>query len=665
MATNLKFAAMIAFTGVDQFIDKLHNMGGAMTSFIDKVTGGSEKVHEFGEGMVEWGEKIGVITAVLSEGANTLHEWSDRLSEPAYAMERSMSTMAAMTGLASDQLGEIKDHAIEFSNTHPGVTTEQWADGFTHLQGVYQDTAKAMKGEDVAGMLGRFGVDGQAAARILSTAYASFGVGAERTGDQLMRMQQLFGRADASQLAMVLGRLGGTAKATNTPLSQVLALAGQAGQMLPGRGMMMFTSLISELNQASAVGKNDIDFTHGGLLGGLKQLRDELAGYSGEEKIAALKDMGISGNAEQILPFLALLDQTAAKQEQMADSAGTLGKAYGTATANAADQVALLHQNVSNLYDALYTPVLPVVNRWLGELSGAAQSAAGAAEHHSTAARYFALSLTAVGSGSYYALKSLSALGTMSVFAGKGIELLGKLGDFETWTLRAMYFADAIRNIEVATKLWTGAQWLLNVAMDANPIGLAIAAVAALAAAAYEIYEHWGAIANFFKGVWSYVAGIDWRGLGMSILKEIGAGFLSATGLGALGTSVSKVAGFIMDHFPHSPAKLGPLRDIGRIRISETIAERIRPGPMLSAVGRTAAAVAMAAPMMVSPAALGASSATPGAAPASAPVIHYAPVINGSGLGEAELLRVLRRHAYELRGIIRGEDERDERTRLS
>src|SRR6185437_14630218 len=35
-----------------------------------------------------------------------------------------------------------------------------------------------------------------------------------------------------------------------------------------------------------------------------------------------------------------------------------------------------------------------------------------------------------------------------------------------------------------------------------NPIGLAIIAVALLAAAAYELYEHWAGVKTFFDSIW-------------------------------------------------------------------------------------------------------------------------------------------------------------------
>ena len=118
----------------------------------------------------------------------------------------------------------------------------------------------------------------------------------------------------------------------------------------------------------------------------------------------------------------------------------------------------------------------------------------------------------------------------------------------------------------------------------------------------------------------------------------------------------------------HSPPPFGPLHDLGHVTIAETIADRIRPAPILSAITRTAAAVAIAAPMMAAPAAAafgpGAAPSAIAGAPGTAPIIHYAPVIHGAGLSENELLRVLETHAYELRRILSREDERRARTEL-
>lgn len=64
--------------------------------------------------------------------------------------------------------------------------------------------------------------------------------------------------------------------------------------------------------------------------------------------------------------------------------------------------------------------------------------------------------------------------------------------------------------VSVATKAWTAAQWLLNAAMSANPIGLVIAAVVALAAVAGLIIAHWDEIAAWWNDLWGGIAA--WAG---------------------------------------------------------------------------------------------------------------------------------------------------------
>lgn len=58
---------------------------------------------------------------------------------------------------------------------------------------------------------------------------------------------------------------------------------------------------------------------------------------------------------------------------------------------------------------------------------------------------------------------------------------------------------------KVATALWTAAQWLLNVALDANPIGAVVIAITALVAAVYLAYKHVGAFRNAVQFVWKWI----------------------------------------------------------------------------------------------------------------------------------------------------------------
>jgi len=59
----------------------------------------------------------------------------------------------------------------------------------------------------------------------------------------------------------------------------------------------------------------------------------------------------------------------------------------------------------------------------------------------------------------------------------------------------------------IATKAMAAAQWLLNVAMDANPIGLIVIAVAALIAIVITLTNSWKKVADFFVQLWDDIVG--------------------------------------------------------------------------------------------------------------------------------------------------------------
>ena len=72
--------------------------------------------------------------------------------------------------------------------------------------------------------------------------------------------------------------------------------------------------------------------------------------------------------------------------------------------------------------------------------------------------------------------------------------------------IKTSIYAIVTKGVTLATSLWTGAQWLLNVALTANPIGLIIAGIVALIAAiGFVVYKtdgwgkQWDSIVQFMK----------------------------------------------------------------------------------------------------------------------------------------------------------------------
>ena len=167
-----------------------------------------------------------------------------------------------------------------------------------------------------------------------------------------------------------------------------------------------------------------------------------------------------------------------------------------------------------------------------------------------------------------------------------------------------------------------GAVWAFNIALLASPITWLIAALFMLFGALYMLWYHWDTITQWLQKAWQglinwLVSGIG--GLGHKItsvlaqsfddvkqwlfgfsLFQAGSNILESLVDGIKSTAsepiklIENIVGQVRDFLPFSPAKKGPLRDLDKIRLIETIADTIQAKPLLQAMRSTATA-AMAA----------------------------------------------------------------------
>lgn len=155
---------------------------------------------------------------------------------------------------------------------------------------------------------------------------------------------------------------------------------------------------------------------------------------------------------------------------------------------------------------------------------------------------------------------------------------------------------------------------------------------------------------EFFTGQWKTM----WTDAGLNIVKALADGIWNSINL--LAAPVNAIAGKIMSYLPRSPAKEGPLRGLHQVRIIEELSRSIQPYPALSAIRRTAAAVAIAAPMVLSPMMSGpAMAGSSGGARGGGITIqvHQEIHIDGAIAGdEHKLMATLRHHSEELAQII-------------
>lgn len=152
---------------------------------------------------------------------------------------------------------------------------------------------------------------------------------------------------------------------------------------------------------------------------------------------------------------------------------------------------------------------------------------------------------------------------------------------------------------------------------------------------------------------------------GVRLMTTLAAGIRagSAAAVAAVRDTVQKMR----DHLPHSPAKVGPLSDLHRVRFSETLALAVRNG-MPQAV-RAASVVAAGMASAVQPSFASPDAATfPGRAAGSAGRevtvnLTFNPQVTMNGKGDtAELEAQLKKYAHEITELVQRELERRRRT---
>jgi TP901 family phage tail tape measure protein len=140
--------------------------------------------------------------------------------------------------------------------------------------------------------------------------------------------------------------------------------------------------------------------------------------------------------------------------------------------------------------------------------------------------------------------------------------------------------------------------------------------------------------------------------LGAKVADFLSFGMLSKTT--QTQKAISKHAQIIRDHLPHSPAKMGPLKDLHKIKLIEQIAATIKPAPLVSAMNK--ALSFKTKPITMSNSKQGNSGGTVS--------IHYNPIVTLNGStpqDKEEFLQILKQHKDEILRMVKSEKIRQER----
>ncbi len=424
--------------------------------------------------------------------------------------------------------------------------------------------------------------------RLLTGVYQTFGDKTKNAvkqiatyGDQLSKLQTHYAFRGQDEInnamayAVPLSKAAGVAFTDQNAALALLSLGLKHG----AEAGTTYQEVVSKLLAGGKLKAYTAVTAQGGIDFGktIARLHAATIGLSAAQRGAFLHQVGFTERSIQGVAIL--IDKTDQYRSVVADLSNSQGaNAAAFATRQAAPDVtwgrlsAALDVLRSKIGAPLLGPMLSLVN----DLTSVAASVANVANEHQRITKY---------------IVTFGAIGAAIAIVGGGLLVMTGAIFASISYLPAMTAVTA--GLGGAFSFLGGAATFAWTAIT-GPVGLVVAAIAAVAIATYELYEHWAAVKAFLMSgaSWAYAAGAN-------LVKAIASGIWSAITFPQ--HAIEAVVGKIWNYLPHSPAKEGPLRTLHRVRIVEEIARSIQPGPALLAMRRTAAAVAIAAPMVLSP----------------------------------------------------------------
>lgn len=126
----------------------------------------------------------------------------------------------------------------------------------------------------------------------------------------------------------------------------------------------------------------------------------------------------------------------------------------------------------------------------------------------------------ALGSGLVLLGQDAGPAGTALTTVGLALDAMSGVADLATLATESQTVAMvgskialvattvATGAVSAATAIWTGVQWLLNIALNANPIGLVVIAIVALIAIIEIVAHNTQFFKDLWSGVWDFMKGV-------------------------------------------------------------------------------------------------------------------------------------------------------------
>lgn len=357
----------------------------------------TSKVSSISEGMITKGVAAGNLIAkgievgvqAITQAVSALVDFTAQSVETGMEFDKSMSQVAATMGLTTDEIGDLRDTALEMgSSTSFSATQAAEALNYMALAGYDSETAIEML-PNVLNLAAAGAMDLGAASDMVTDSQTALGLSLEETATMVDQMAKASSKSNTSvsQLGDAILTVGGTAKnlaGGTTELNTVLGLladngikGAEAGTHL--RNIML--SLSSPTDKAAAqlkalgVEAFDADGNLRPLEDTFLDLQGALDGMTQEDRTQALSTIF---NKTDLSSVNALLSTSADRWDELGaaivDAGGAAEQMANTQLDNLAGDMTLMQSAIEGTQIAISDLLTPS----LRELAGAAGESFGA-----------------------------------------------------------------------------------------------------------------------------------------------------------------------------------------------------------------------------------------------------------------------------------------------
>jgi len=482
-----------------------------------------------------------LVANVLTGLINSMKDVIGNTLEVGKAFDSSMSNVAALSGATAEDLQMLRDTAKEFGSTTKFSASEA-ADalGYMALAGWdAQTSASALGG--VLDLAAASGMDLAAASDMVTDYMSAFGMEAEKSGyfADVMAYAQANANTNVTQLGEAFKNSAANMNAAGQDIETVTSLlAMMANQGLKGSEAgtaltAVMRDMTSKMDEgAIAIGDAsvqvmDAEGNYRDLTDILRDVEAATNGMGDAEKASALSATFTADSIKGLnLMLNAGVGEAAKFEEQLRKSDGSAADMAKTMNDNLNGDLTNLGSKLEGVQIAIYEKFEPALRDGVKVLDSLLDAINFVVDHST---------------------EFIAALGAMA--AG--------VAAYVGYTTALKVMEQGWQALTIVTKAQTAAQWLLNAAMNANPIGIVIAAIAALVTAFVILWNKSEDFRNFWIGLWDSIKSVVvdfWENNLKPIFEAIGNVFKSIWE-----NYLKPVLGYIQEKFTEVFTKISDL----------------------------------------------------------------------------------------------------------